>query len=85
MCQKQAGRGCPGPRDSPEFGIRDSANCVKDGLGARRIMDSEDWVPTRQSADSPSGLDDGFDASPAIVGNEIYLRGHTYLYAIAEE
>ncbi len=30
-------------------------------------------------------LDDGFDASPAIVGNEIYLRGYTYLYAIAEE
>lgn len=28
--------------------------------------------------------DDGFDASPAIVGNEIYLRGYTYVYAIAE-
>ena len=27
-------------------------------------------------------LDDGFDASPALVGNEIYLRGYTYLYAI---
>ena len=30
-------------------------------------------------------LDDWFDASPAIVGNEIYLRGYTYLYAIAED
>ncbi len=30
-------------------------------------------------------LDDGFDASPAIVGDEIYLRGYRYLYAIAEE
>jgi outer membrane protein assembly factor BamB len=28
-------------------------------------------------------LDDGFDASPALVGNEIYLRGYKYLYAIA--
>lgn len=29
-------------------------------------------------------LDDMFDASPAIAGNEIYLRGHKYLYCIAE-
>jgi outer membrane protein assembly factor BamB len=29
-------------------------------------------------------LDDGFEASPAIVGREIYLRGRRYLYAIAE-
>ena len=30
-------------------------------------------------------LDDGFDASPALVDNEIYLRGYRYLYAIAGE
>ena len=30
-------------------------------------------------------LDDGVDASPAIVGNEIYLRGSRYLYCIAED
>ncbi len=30
-------------------------------------------------------LDDSFDASPAIVGNEIYLRGRKYLYRISEE
>ena len=30
-------------------------------------------------------LDDGFDASPAIVGDEIYLRGYRSLYAIAAE
>ncbi len=29
-------------------------------------------------------LDDGFNASPAIVGSEIYLRGTNYLYCIAE-
>ncbi len=30
-------------------------------------------------------LDDGFDASPAIVDGEIYLRGQRYLYCIAED
>lgn len=30
-------------------------------------------------------LDDGFDASPAVVGNELYLRGRSHLYCIAEE
>jgi len=29
-------------------------------------------------------LDDGFDASPALVDNEIYLRGYRHLYAIAQ-
>jgi outer membrane protein assembly factor BamB len=29
-----------------------------------------------------NALDDGFDASPALVGREIYLRGYRYLYAI---
>jgi outer membrane protein assembly factor BamB len=28
-------------------------------------------------------LDDGFDASPAAVGNELYLRGTKHLYCIA--
>jgi outer membrane protein assembly factor BamB len=28
-------------------------------------------------------LDDGFDASPAIVGDELYLRGHHALYRIS--
>ena len=30
-------------------------------------------------------LDDGFDASPALVDNELYLRGNRYLYCIAEQ
>jgi outer membrane protein assembly factor BamB len=29
-------------------------------------------------------LDDGIDASPAIIGNSLLLRGHKYLYHIAE-
>jgi len=28
-------------------------------------------------------LDDGFDASPAVVEQELYLRGHKFLYCIA--
>jgi outer membrane protein assembly factor BamB len=28
-------------------------------------------------------LEDKFDASPVIAGNELYLRGHSYLYCIA--
>jgi outer membrane protein assembly factor BamB len=27
-------------------------------------------------------LDDGFDASPALVDNEIYMRGYRYLYSL---
>jgi outer membrane protein assembly factor BamB len=30
-------------------------------------------------------LEDGFDASPALVDREIYLRGHQYLYCIAAQ
>ena len=30
-------------------------------------------------------LDDDFDASPAIVGDEIYLRGHKFLYRISQD
>lgn len=30
-------------------------------------------------------LDDGFDASPALVNGNLYLRGYRYLYAISEE
>ncbi len=28
-------------------------------------------------------LDDGFDASPAVIGDELYMRGHKFLYCIA--
>lgn len=31
-----------------------------------------------------NALDDGFDASPALVDKEIYLRGYKFLYCIAE-
>ena len=31
---------------------------------------------------SQNRLDDGFDASPALVDDEIYMRGYRYLYGI---
>ena len=30
-------------------------------------------------------LDDGFDASPAVVGEAIYMRGQEFLYCIASD
>jgi outer membrane protein assembly factor BamB len=30
-------------------------------------------------------LDEAFDASPAVVDNELFLRGHTHLYCITEQ
>ncbi len=30
-----------------------------------------------------NALDDGFDASPAIVGGDLYLRGRRFLYALS--
>ena len=32
-----------------------------------------------------NALDDGFDASPALVGNEIFLRGYTSLYRVVTQ
>jgi hypothetical protein len=29
-----------------------------------------------------NALDDGFDASPALVDNEMYMRGYRYLYSL---
>jgi outer membrane protein assembly factor BamB len=31
-----------------------------------------------------NALDDEFDASPALAGGDLYLRGQTYLYALSE-
>jgi outer membrane protein assembly factor BamB len=30
-------------------------------------------------------MEDGFDASPVVAGDEIFLRGENYLYCIAEQ
>jgi outer membrane protein assembly factor BamB len=41
-------------------------------------------APTYQVL-AKNDLQDGFDASPALVDGEIYLRGNRYLYCIAEK
>lgn len=30
-------------------------------------------------------LDEKFDVSPAVVGKEFFLRGHEYLFCLAEK
>jgi len=30
-------------------------------------------------------LEEKFDASPAVAGRELFLRGHEYLYCLAEK
>jgi hypothetical protein len=30
-------------------------------------------------------LDDGFNATPAIVGDELYLKGNEHIYCIAKQ
>ena len=32
-----------------------------------------------------NSLDENFDASPVAVGKELFLRGHSNLYCIAEK
>lgn len=43
----------------------------------------------KQGADfevmSQNKLEDGFHASPVVIGNDLYLRGFKYLYCISEE
>lgn len=50
----------------------------RDG-GATVLRHGEEYEVVAQNT-----LDDGFDASPAIVGDSLYLRGRTSLYRIAE-
>jgi outer membrane protein assembly factor BamB len=40
---------------------------------------------TRPEVVATNKLDDGFDASPAIAGNELFLRGRESLYCLAEK
>jgi len=59
------------------------------GVGDRLYLMSRDGVAmvVRDGAEftmlAINTLDDKFDASPAIVSDELYLRGHKYLYCIA--
>ena len=61
------------------------------GADGRVYITGRDGVTTRDQARhrptrcSPKNtLDDGFDASPALVDNEMFMRGFRYLYAIGQ-
>ena len=60
---------------------RERSRATSPGAKARRLV-------IKFGADlevlAKNTLDDGFDASPALVDNEIFLRGYKYLYAIAQ-
>jgi outer membrane protein assembly factor BamB len=48
--------------------------------GVTAVLTNED----KSTVVATNKLDDSIDASPAVAGNELYLRGHSYLYCIAE-
>ena len=68
--------------DSPELAV--------DADGAVSLTESDNAFTTvaiRTTNDDVvlvACLDDGFDASPAIVGKQLFLRGWQSLYCIAE-
>lgn len=81
-----SGRKVFGPERLP--GIRDVyASPV--AAGGRLYVTSRDGATVVLAAGrdfsvlATNQLDDGFDASPAVVGGEIYLRGQQYLYCIS--
>ena len=39
-------------------------------------------MPPRLTILAENQLDDGFDASPVVVGDDLYLRGRRFLYAV---
>ena len=76
-----------------ESAARRRAQCVRVAGGGRRGASTSPAAKARRWSSSPGPttrcsreeqLDDGFDASPALVDNEIFLRGYKYLYAIAQ-
>ena len=59
----------PTPLAFQQFAATDSAAVLKHG--------------TTYEVLATNKLDDKFDASPALVGSEVYLRGYRYLYCVA--
>ena len=65
------------------LGVRlDSGDLAFLSRQARHLFDEAGFPNGKIVASNE--LDDGFDASPAIVGDTLYLRGREYLYAIAD-
>ena len=86
--QAQSGKPLFGPRRLP--GIR---NVFASPVGAADRMYIVDragaTVVLERGAEfkllARNQLDDSFSASPAVVGNDLYLRGERNLYCIAED
>ncbi len=74
---KQSLKGMGGMYSSP-VGVADRVYFVgRDGV-SQVIKHSEKFEVLATNT-----LDDGFDASPAVVGDELYLKGKQHLYCIA--
>jgi len=72
-------------RDDTTLAI--DATPVHHGRGGAPAVKASPWSSdmVRSSRRWPRNkLDDGFDASPALVDGEILLRGYEHLYSIAE-
>ena len=59
-------------------------------LECSHIKSKKAWISTGIQAGSTfeeiatNELDDIFDASPVVIADELYLRGHKSIYCIAE-
>ena len=71
-------------------GIRDFIFASPIGASGRIYIPARDGVTVVLSHDrmnvqlASNKLEDAFSASPAAVDRELYLRGETFLYCIAE-
>ena len=84
----ETGRHLFGPERLP--GVRDIYASPVAAAGRLYIPSRDGATAVLEAGDSLSvisvnHLDDGFDASPAVAGSEIYLRGREYLYCIAAD
>jgi outer membrane protein assembly factor BamB len=81
-----------GSRDLYCYGMDGNLQWEKDfGVKDRFYLASQDGTilvvkhgPTYEVL-ATNTLDDSFNASPVIVGNELYLRGQRHLYCIASD
>ena len=78
-----------GRQTNPPFGIHFVATLRPSfpptSWGATVSIDRTKELTTHAHTPTQTTLDDSFDASPALVNDDIYLRGYQYLYAISEQ
>ena len=81
------GREVPGPMRLP--GIRNVYGSPVAAAGRVYITDLHGTTVVLRDGDTPevlavNRLDDGFSASAALAGDDLYLRGERYLYALSD-